>query len=126
MMDQRHLMKFSAVNQVEIRVGFLDAQETAIEGSAWFQCIPCCRELVINPQRRLFECPECGYELTPGEVSELCDRHVAAIERTFGCLRPAKAEAQKARKRGVLWRFIHWLSGRRRTPKTLPTSSETP
>ncbi len=119
-MDSRHKFTVPAVGQVEIRVDFHDPEGQAVDGSAWFQCLPCGRELAVNPDRQLFECPECGYELTPVEVTDLCRRYVEALEKTFDPVTVGR------KRKWWLWRFIGSFVGRRKARKTLPPSSATP
>lgn len=106
------------VGMVEIRVDFETRHGAPTEGQAWLYCVPCGRELVANQDQQLFECPDCEFGVTSVEVSDLCARHILAIDRTFGALRPEK--------RGLLWRFTRWLRGRRVGQRALESSSRSP
>lgn len=103
-----------AQSSVEIRVDFQNAQEELIDGAARVVCLSCNRELISDPERRLLECPECGYELTPAEVGHLCDLYIDAINKTFG-------RVSSRPKGGFWWRFIRWLRRERPTHTALPS-----
>lgn len=103
-----------ATCSVEIRVDFQNPQGETIDGAARIVCLSCNRELVSDPERRLLECPECGYELTPAEVGHLCAMHIEAISKTFGRVMPR-------RKGGIWWRCTRWLRRERPTRAALPS-----
>ena len=117
--EHRHRMVISAVGHVQICVDFHNPEGQQQEGSAWIQCLSCGREMATNVERRLFECPECSYELTPAELNDLCERYTQAVEKTFGYVRPPQ-------KKEKFWHSIPLFGRRKRTQKTLLPSSEEP
>jgi hypothetical protein len=112
----RHKYFVPPLHSVEIRVDFQNPQEELIEGSARIVCRTCERELTADPERRVLECPECAYSLTPVELGHLCDMHIEAIRRTFGPI-----SVRPTVKRGIWWRFTRWLRRERPTRKALPS-----
>ena len=106
MQINRQALTVLPFGSVEIRVEFQTPSEgEEAKGAAWMFCLSCNRELAANAHRRLFECPECGYDITWMEVSALCDLHIQAVREMFGMVNPQP-------RRGLLWRFIRWLRGR--------------
>jgi len=90
---------------VEIRVELTGDQSPAPR--VWLQCIPCGDEFQENSDRHLFECPECGYEMTFPEAELLAAKNVSALRGRFRL--PAEVT-----KRGLLWRFLDLFAGRKK------------
>lgn len=99
----RNRFQLSAAGAVEIRVELSD------ETRVWLQCVPCEVEILQHRVRDIFECPECGYEITRLEASALAEKHVEALRARFEMsdLKP---------KRGLLWRFLGFFANRKRLP----------
>jgi hypothetical protein len=91
---------------VEIRVELTG--DLTPKPRVWLQCNPCGDELQ-ETQRSMFECPECGYELTSQEAGLLARRHMDALRSRFDLpdLEP---------KKGLLWRFLGLFVNRKRLP----------
>ena len=101
----RNKLTVPADGVVEIRV------ELAGDGSpsprVWLQCMPCGDELQENPERHLFECPECGYEMTFPEARLLAGKNVDALCERFGI-------STGSPKGGFLWRFLGLFVSKKR------------
>lgn len=89
---------------VDVRVELIS--DLATTAKVWLQCISCSDELRGVKERSLFECPECGYELTYREAAMLAQKHVDALRMRFDLKDPAK--------RGILWRFIGLFGSKKR------------
>jgi predicted RNA-binding Zn-ribbon protein involved in translation (DUF1610 family) len=90
---------------VDVRVELIG--ETTATTRVWLQCMPCGDELQDNGERLLFECPECGYEMTYKEAEALAQKHVDALRAKFSLKDPTP-------RRGVLWRFIGLFGSKKR------------
>lgn len=87
----------SARETVEIRV-VSSAEDANVCAS--FYCATCGDELRWCQDRKIFECPSCGYELTATEASRLCNWHIEQVRALASLV---------GRKRGLLWRLLRWL-----------------
>lgn len=90
---------------IDVRVELISDLATATK--VWLQCISCSDELREVKERSLFECPECGYELTYLEADLLAQKHVDALRVRFDLKDPAQ-------KRGIIWRFIGLFGSKKR------------
>lgn len=90
---------------VDVRVELIADIQSGTK--VWLQCLPCGDELQENAERHLFECPECGYEMTFPEAGLLAKRHVEAICRKFD------VQGDPPR-RGFLWRFLGLFVSKKR------------
>lgn len=117
--ERRDKLDIPASGNVEIRVDFQTRDGAPTEQPlVWLQCVSCSQELVFTPDRDLYECPECSYELTWDELQTLCERQTRAMDEAFR-MNPHAAEPEVVEeKRGLLWRFIGFFV-RTKTPKTL-------
>jgi predicted RNA-binding Zn-ribbon protein involved in translation (DUF1610 family) len=99
----RNRFNLPAAGAVEIRVELSD------ETRVWLQCVPCESELLPHKARDIFECPECGYEITKPEATALAAKHVEVLRARFEMpdLKP---------KRRLLWRFLGLFANRKRLP----------
>ena len=95
----RNKLTVPADGVVDIRV--------ELGAKVWLQCLPCGDELRENSERHLFECPECGYEMTFPEAESLARRHVEAVQCRFHI--PGETP-----RRGWLWRFLGLFVSKKR------------
>lgn len=93
----RERFMVSARGSVEIRVAALPDDASVC---AAFCCATCDELMAWNSDRRIFECPSCGYELTALEARSLCDWHVEQVEALSVLV---------GKKRGLLWRLLRWF-----------------
>lgn len=103
--SNRNKLTVPADGVVDIRIELVADAMPRVR--VWLQCIPCGDELQENPERHLFECPECGYEMTFHEAEMLAGRHVEAIRGRFAI--PAQTP-----KRGLIWRFLGLFVSKKR------------
>lgn len=96
----RDKLTIPAREAVEIRVDFTDGEVVFPDGRAWMECIPCEAELAFVPFG--MECPSCGNQVTAEEMRRLAEDYIAAI-------RARLCEPSPQKRRGRLWRFIHWF-----------------
>lgn len=90
---------------VELRVE-LAGESGGLRTYSWLQCKSCGDPMEWVPNKKYFECPSCGYELTAIEVSGLCLRHIAEVKSMY---------AMVGKRKGRLWRLLRWLGiGKRR------------
>jgi predicted RNA-binding Zn-ribbon protein involved in translation (DUF1610 family) len=75
----------------------------------WLQCASCGDEMVESTRRDLFECPECGHEISFKEVDLLGQKYAAVICDRFGL-------PDGYKKKGLLWRFLGLFGSRKRLP----------
>jgi len=76
---------------------------------AGFECLTCECRLEWSEHHQYWQCPECEYELTPGEARDLHDSVRRALDDLFGT------------KRSWLWDLVTWWRRRRAArPKRLP------
>lgn len=87
-----------ANGSIEIRVDFesTDGESPRV----WVQCSACGDEISENTKRKLFECPECGIEVTNAELNKLAQAQVDTIKQKF--------EINEERK-GLIWRLATWF-----------------
>lgn len=90
---------------VDVRIELIG--ETTAGGRVWLQCMPCGDELQDTKERSLFECPECGYEMTYKEAGALAQKHVDALRSRFELKDPSP-------RKGILWRFIGLFGSKKR------------
>lgn len=97
----RERFAIQAREAVEIRA--IPAEEGGVRAA--FYCLPCEIGLLWVPERRLLECPSCGYELTALEAQRLCEWHIDEVEQLATLV---------GKKRGFLWRLSRLFVGRKR------------
>lgn len=95
----RNRLEIPAHGQVEIRIHPNDYGV-----NAWFQCLPCGWPLRWESARGLYECQECGYEMTASEGGLLCQWSKVQIDHLAGVA---------VSKKGFLWRLFRWFRGNR-------------
>jgi len=103
--SNRNKLTVPADGVVEIRVEMIG--DLSPGPRVWLQCIPCGDELQENPDRHLFECPECGYEMTFPEAEGLAGKSIDAMRVRFGI----RADSPR---RGLLWRFLGFFGSKKR------------
>lgn len=91
----------------EVRIELIS--DTSAKPRIWLSCVACGDELGEHPGRHLFECPECGHEITFKEVEVLGQKTAAAVFERFGL-------PDGYKKKGFLWRFLGWFGSRKRLP----------
>lgn len=103
--SNRNKLTVPADGVVEIRVELIG--DASPKPRVWLQCIPCGDELQENPDRHLFECPACGYEMTFLEADQLAGKNVDALRDRFKI-------SDGVPRRGLLWRFLGLFGSRKR------------
>lgn len=103
--SSRNKFTVPADGVVEIRVEMIGDLSPCPR--VWLQCVPCGDELQENADRHLFECPECGYEMTFPEAERLAAGAIDAIRGRFNI------QAYVPR-RGFLWRFLGFFGSKKR------------
>jgi hypothetical protein len=103
--SSRNKLTVPADGVVEIRVELIGDRSPTPR--VWLQCIPCGDELQENSDRHLFECPECGYEMTFPEAGALAGRNVEAIHGRFDI-------PENPPRRGLIWRFLGLFVSKKR------------
>ena len=101
---------------VAVRVGprarFSDID--AMHIVAWYECLTCGEQLESVPGRQIYECPECGYEMSVLEAHHLCNQYIESVRRlTFAM------EEEPVKKGFWLWRLLRWFGGGRKDKKAL-------
>ena len=98
--DNRTELTIPAKGSVEIRVDFIDGEVCFAQGKSWLECVPC--EAGLEVDGDAFVCPSCENKVTSGEVNVLACEYIEAIRASF-------CEPSPPKRRGRLWRFIHWF-----------------
>ena len=92
----------SAIESVEVRV-LVHAEGASV--CAAFYCATCGEMMPWREDRKIMECPVCGYELTALEARKLCDWHIEQVEALASLV---------GKKRGFIWRLFHWFGAGKR------------
>lgn len=101
----RHDIVIPPESSADIRPEFYRDEDGYSFGVAYIVCKTCNFELIENTSRYLFECPDCGYEITPKEVEILGKNHIIAIRNTLGIY-----DDGIQKNRFFLWRFLLLLA----------------
>lgn len=91
----------------EIRVELVS--EVSSTPRIWLQCVSCGDEMGEHPGRNLFECPECGLDVTFKELDVLGRKTVATLYDRFGL-------PDGYKKKGFVWRFLDLFGRSKRLP----------
>lgn len=97
LVSKREGFHLAAAGKVEIRVCSNDGH-----ASVWYQCSTCDYPMTWNVERSVFDCSDCGYEMTVREADDLCQWTAVQIDLL----------ANRSRKRkSWVWRLLHWFRG---------------
>lgn len=70
----RQKLRIAAEGAINIELG-PDVYRGLGNLTAMFHCLACDRHLIRTKKHNLYECPECGIELTAQEAIDLCDKY---------------------------------------------------
>lgn len=89
----------------KVRASFILTGPDDVRGV--FECVVCETEMLWNPEKQYWECPECEYELTPGEARDLHELIRNRLNQMYG-------------RRSWVWALLTWWRRRREDPPKLP------
>jgi len=107
---ERFLVKPQTTAEVRITWVPIDELPERMEGETgalipWFQCIVCSDKMIWQEEKKFFECPECGCQLTADEATSLCQMAIRSV-KTLASI--------TGEKRGFIWRLLRLFGGKRR------------
>jgi len=76
--EQRDKIFVPALGVAEIGVSF---DNGALSASLF--CVTCSYEFDLSDERGLYECSDCGVEVTKEEAEDLAEKHILAVAKKF-------------------------------------------